>query len=155
MKIKSTFIAFTAKALLITCITLGFSGFNVCNAQSPIVGKWKEVSVKQFFNDENAKKMGRPFVEHQMRDKDIYEWEFKADHTYVIIHGAGKDDKTIGEWSVTGNQLTMKGAAQLRRGSGSEIYTFSITGSTMIRTMMVQPPYNTMVVKQEDTSIRM
>jgi len=57
--------------------------------------------------------------------------------------------------SVSGNQLTMKGAAQIRKGQGSEIYTFSITGNTMIRTMIVQPPYNTMIFKQEDTSIRM
>ena len=155
MKIKPTFISFTVKALLIIHITFGLSGFTICNGQSSVVGKWKEVSVKQFFSDENTKKLGKLFVERQMGDNDIYEWEFKADHTYIVTHGAGKADKTTGEWSVTGNQLTMKAAAQLRRGSGSEIYTFSITGNTMIRTMMVQPPYNTMVIKQEDTSIRM
>jgi len=72
MKSKSSSIKAFIKALfIITCITVGFSGFTVCNAQSPLVGKWKEVSSKQFFTVESAKKMGKPFVEHQMGAKDI------------------------------------------------------------------------------------
>jgi hypothetical protein len=156
MKTKSMFTAFNLKALLfITSITIGFSSLSVCNAQSSVIGKWKEVSVKQFYTPEYAKKMGKAVVEGQAPANSTYQWEFKSDHTYVIHGGRGKDDKTTGEWSVSGNQLTMKGAAQVRKGQGAEIYTFVITGNTMTRTMLVQPPYNEMIFKQEDTSIRM
>jgi hypothetical protein len=156
MKIKSMFTTFNLKAFLfITCITIGFSSLSVCSAQSSIIGKWKEVSVKQFYTPEFAKKMGKTVVEGQAPTGSTYDWEFKSNHTYVIHGGHGKDDITTGEWSVSGNQLTMKAAAQVRKGQGAEIYTFVITGNTMTRTMLVQPPYNEMVFKQEDTSIRM
>ena len=156
MKIKSMYTAFDVKTLfIITCITIGFSSLSVCSAQSSVVGKWKEVSVKQFYSAEYAKKMGRAVVEGQTPANSTYQWEFKSDHTYVINGGRGKDDKTTGEWSVSGNQLTMKADAQVRKGQGAQIYTFSITGNTMTRTMMIQPPYNEMIFKQEDTSIRM
>jgi Lipocalin-like domain len=154
MKIKSLFTAFIVKPLLvITCITLAFAGFTKCDAQS-IVGKWKEISVKQFYTPEYAKKIGKTVIEGQAPANSTYQWEFKSDHTYIINGGPGKDNTTTGEWSVSENQLTMKAAAQVRKGKGSEIYTFSITGNTMTRTMMIQPPYNEIVFKQEDTSIR-
>ena len=150
------FTAFNLKALLfITSITIGFSSLSVCRAQSSVIGKWKEVSVKQFYTPEFAKKIGKAVVEGQAPANSTYQWELKSDHTYIINGGHGKDDKTTGEWSVSGNQLTMKAAAQVRKGQGAEIYTFVITGNTMTRTMLIQPPYNEMVFKQEDTSIRL
>ena len=156
MKIKLSFTAFNLKGIFfITCITTVFSSFSACIAQSTVVGKWKEVSVKQFYNPEYAKKMGRSVVEGHVPANSTYQWEFKSDHTYVITDGRGKDNTTTGEWSVSGNQLTMKAAAQVRKGQGAEIYTFVITGNTMTRTMLIQPPYNEMIFKQEDTSVRM
>jgi Lipocalin-like domain len=156
MKIKSMFTAFNLKVLFfIASITIGFSSLSVCSAQSSVIGKWKEVSVKQFYTPEFAKKIGKAVVEGQAPTGSTYDWEFKSDHTYVIHGGHGKDDITTGEWSVSGNQLTMKAAAQVRKGQGAEIYTFVITGNTMTRTMLVQPPYNEMVFKQEDTSVKL
>lgn len=150
------FTAFNFKALLIiSCISIGFSNLSVCSAQSSVVGKWKEVSVKQFYSPEFAKKMGKTVLEGKVPAGSTYQWEFKADHTYVVEGGHGKSDISTGEWSVVGNQLTMKAAAQVRKGEGAEIYTFVITGNTMTRTMIIQPPYNEMVIKQEDTSIRL
>ena len=156
MKIKSMFSAFSLKALVfITCIVIGFTSLSECRAQTSVIGKWKEVSVKQFYTPEYAKKMGKEFVGGQALANSTYQWEFKSDHTYIINGGRGNDDKTTGEWSVSGNQLTMKAAAQVRSGQGAQIYTFVITGNTMTRTMIIQPPYNEMIFKQEDTSIRM
>lgn len=98
--------------------------------------------------------MGKAVVEGQSPAGSTYDWEFKSDHNYVIHGGRGKDNMTTGEWSVSGNQLTMKAAAQLRKGEGAEIYTFVIIGNMMTRTMLTQPPYNEMIFKQEETSIR-
>lgn len=156
MKIKSMFSAFNLKALVfITCIIIGFTNLSVCRAQSSVIGKWKVASVKQFYTPEFAKKIGKEIVEGQAPANSTYQWELKSDHTYVINGGRGNDDKTTGEWSVSGNQLTMKADAQVRKGQGAQIYTFVITGNTMTRTMLIQPPYNEMIFKQEDTSIRM
>ena len=64
--------------------------------------------------------------------------------------------KTVtGTWSVTGHQLTISGDAAKRGGMEPMIYTFSILGTTMIKTMISKAPYNTMVFKTEDTSVRM
>jgi hypothetical protein len=146
MKIKSVFTTFTLKALLIiSCITVSFSGFTKCDAQS-IVGKWKVVSVKMFLNAGGA-------TEHQLQAQDIYEFEFKPDHTYVVT--LGPESTTTGTWSVSGNQLTMIAPAEQRAGLKGRISTFSITGNKMIRTEVAEPPYNTVQSKTEITSTRM
>ena len=156
MKTKSTFAAFIVKALPIIFITFNLSGFTVCNAQSSLVGKWKEVSTKQFFNAETAKKMGKASVQYPMRPQDVFIWDLNADKTYTITDGAGKDTKTTGEWSANGDQLTIRSAAEIRKGvAGSHVYTYSISGNTLVRTMITQPPYNGNVDKTEDTMIRM
>lgn len=156
MKAKLMFTAFMLKALLIiTCIIFGFSSFIVVNAQSSIVGKWKEVSVKQFFTTEGTKQIGKSVMEKQMSAPDKLELEFKSDHTYIQLDGHTKYSTTTGTWSVSGNQLTMIAPAEQRAGIKGRVSTFSITGNTMIKTMIIQPPYNAMVSKQEDTMIRM
>ena len=156
MKIKSRFAAFKIKALLTFFIMFGLSYSTVCNAQSSLVGKWKEVSTKQFFNAETAKKMGKASVQYPMRPKDVFIWELKEDNTYTITDGLGKDTKTTGEWSVKGDQLTIRAAAEIRKGvTGLLVYTYSISGNTLVRTMITQPPYNETVAKTEDTMIRM
>ena len=156
MKNESTFTAFIIKALLAILIMFGLSYFTVCSEQSSLVGKWKEVSTKQYFNAETAKKMGKASVQYPMRPKDVFIWELNADNTYTMTDGTGKDTKTTREWSVKGDQLTIRAAAEIRKGvAGSHVYTFSISGNTLVRTMITQPPYNETVVKTEDTMIRM
>jgi len=147
MKSKSSMIkAFTLKALLIIfSITIGFVSFTKCNAQS-ITGKWKVVSVKLFL------KAGSP-VEHPIPPTDVYEFEFKPDHTYVVTDGPGST--STGTWSVSGNQLTMIAPAEQRKGMKGRISNFSITGNKMIRTVIAEPPYNKTLSKTEETSIRM
>ncbi len=155
MKIKSMFTAFILKASLIICITVAFSSFIVVNAQSSVVGKWKEVSTKQFFTPEGAKQTGKSVIEGRATSTDKMELEFKSDNTYTEIAGHIKFHTVTGTWSVSGNQLTMVGTAEKKAGMEGRIYIFSITGNTMTRIMMVKPPYNTMVYKQEDICTRM
>jgi hypothetical protein len=146
MKTKSMFRISSLKAFIaIVCITVGFAGFAKCDAQS-IEGKWKLVSVKLFLN------AGNP-VEHPIPPTDIYTFEFKPDHTYVVTDGPGST--STGTWSVSGNQLTMIAPAEQRKGMKGRISTFSITGNTMIRTIIAEPPYNKTQSKSEETSIRM
>jgi len=155
MKTKSVFIAFLSKALLIICITIGLSGVIVVNAQSPFVGTWNEVSAKQFLTPEGAKQAGKSVIEKKMPSTDKMEMEFKSDHTYTEIAGHIKFHTTTGTWSISGNQLKMVGTEDKKAGMEGRIFTFSITGNIMTRTMIVKAPHNTMVYKQEDTSTRM
>jgi hypothetical protein len=146
MKIKSMFTTISLKAMLIfSFITFSFSGFTKCDAQS-IVGKWKVVSVKIFLLAGGAS-------EHQLQAQDIYEFEFKPDHSYVVDHGPGSTD--TGTWSVSGNQLTMIAPAEQREGSKGRNSPFSITGNKMILTLVAVPPYNTVQSKSELACIRM
>jgi hypothetical protein len=77
-------------------------------AQS-IVGKWNQVTVKQYLTDEGAKKYGKPFVVTDMSTIGTVVYEFKSNHTYMINSGtedAGSRSFT-GSWSMDGNILTM------------------------------------------------
>ena len=84
---------------------IGLASFTKIDAQS-IEGKWKVVSVKIFLN------AGNP-VEHLIPATDIYEFEFKPDHTYVVTNGPGST--STGTWSVSGNQLTMIAPAEQKK----------------------------------------
>lgn len=137
----------------VTILITGLTSFIASHAQSPVVGSWKEVSAKQFFTPEAAQKMGKGYAEYPMRPNHSLQWDLKEDHTYVILDGGGaRQTKTTGVWSVKGNQLTMKSAAEIRVGMpGPHVYTFLINGNTMVRTMVNQPPYNETILKTEDT----
>jgi|ERR1035437_840262 hypothetical protein len=142
----NTLKAFILKALLIISgITFGFASFNKCDAQS-IADKWKVVSVKLFLNAGSS-------VEHPIPPTNIYEFEFKPDHTYVVTDGPGST--STGTWSVSGNQLTMIALAEQKKGMKGRISTFLITGNKMIRTVIAESPYNKTQSKTEETSIRM
>jgi len=77
-------------------------------AQS-IVGKWNQVTVKQYLTDEGAKKYGKPFVTTDMSTIGTVVSEFKSDHTYVTTSGnsEGGSRTYSGSWSLDGNVLTM------------------------------------------------
>lgn len=116
----------------------------------------KKFLPNNFLMQKPQKKRGKASVQYPMRPKDVFIWELKADNTYTMTDGAGKDTRTTGEWSVKGDQLTIRAAAEIRKGvAGSHIYTYSISGNTLVRTMITQPPYNETVAKTEHTMIRM
>ncbi|HET7000188.1 MAG TPA: lipocalin family protein [Puia sp.] len=77
-------------------------------AQS-IVGKWNQVTVKQWLTDEGAKKYGKPFIVTDMATIGTVVSEFKSDHTYVTTSGNsdGGSRTYSGSWSLDGNILTM------------------------------------------------
>src|SRR5437763_307526 len=77
-------------------------------AQS-IVGKWNQVTVKQYLTDEGVKKYGKPFVVTDMSAIGTVVSEFKSNHTYVTNSGnsQGESRTYSGTWSLNGNVLTM------------------------------------------------
>ena len=77
-------------------------------AQS-IVGRWNQVTVKQFLTDEGAKKYGKPFVVTDMSTIGTVISEFKSNHTYTTTSGnsEGASRTYSGSWTLDGNVLTM------------------------------------------------
>ena len=77
-------------------------------AQS-IVGKWNQVTVKQWLTDEGAKKYGKPFIVTDMSTIGTVVSEFKSNHTYVTTSGnsQGESRTYSGSWTLDGNVLTM------------------------------------------------
>ena len=106
-----TFKTFTLKAILIlTCTIVGFSDFSKCHAQT-IVGKWNQVSTKQFLTAEGAKTHGKSVLETQIASIGTVVFEFKSDHTYIEKTSHAGDSKVLtftGTWSLSGNQLELK-----------------------------------------------
>ncbi len=98
--------AFTFKALVIfTCITFAFAGFTQCDAQS-VVGKWKQVSGKNYFTAEAVKKSHGHL--QSVMEMSIVEAidDFHADNTLVeTITSGGTKTTTTCTWTQFGNKI--------------------------------------------------
>ena len=127
--------------LILTCIIFGFSGFNKCDAQS-IVGKWNQISSKQFLTPEGSKTHGKSVLETQMASIGTVVFEFKSDHTYIEKTSHAGDSKVLtftGAWSLSGNQLELKLDPKQedpkynpKNDAVSPKITLSINGNTMV-----------------------
>ena len=148
--------------LIITGTVIGFGGFTNCNAQS-IIGKWNQVSTKQYFNPEDAKKLGKSFVETPTGSAGNTAIEFKTDHTYVKTLSGKYQPKPVlltGSWKVSGNQFEMKIDAKQAnpkfiapKGSDSNSDTASLEDDTLIVTTTVPAnnPLGMKIIKIEAT----
>ncbi len=164
MKTKlSAYAANTIKILIILFYTIvGLASFTLCDAQS-IVGKWNQVSSKQFLTTEGAKTHGKPVLETQTATIGSVEFEFKSDHTYAekssSIHDSNVRTLT-GIWSVSGNKLEMKldptqedPRYNPKKDAISPNTTLSIDGNTMVWNTLY--PDSKIINKIEITLTRM
>lgn len=156
MKLKLNFTAFTVKVIfIITCITVGFSGITRCNAQS-IVGKWKGISVKNYFSPEGAKMMGKSMEEKTSKEAGNSNIEYKADHTFIMTFSAPNSSEVTtmkGTWSLTGDQLKLTLEPKYNPQKITTTSSILINGNTMITTAIMPP--RSRVIKTISTSTRM
>ena len=156
MKIKSMFSAISLKALLIiTCIIVGFAGFNKCDAQS-IVGKWNGVSVKNYFSAEYAKVAGKSMEEKTVKEAGSSAIEYKPDHSFIMTFSAPNDPEVTtmkGTWSLTGDQLKTTLEPKYNPQKMTTTATVSINGNTMITTAVMPAPSR--IIKTISTGTRM
>jgi Lipocalin-like domain len=143
MKIKSMFITFTLKALMVAIfITLGFAGFTKCDAQS-IVGKWNGVSVRNYFSAEYAKVMGKPMEEKSVKEAGNSAIEYKSDHTFIMTFSALNNPEVTtmkGVWSLTGDQLKSTLEPKFNPRKMTTTATVEINGNTMVTTAVMPAP---------------
>jgi hypothetical protein len=95
--------------LVFTLFIIVFPAFTKCDAQS-IVGKWKGVSVKNYYGAEYAKQIGKPMEEKSAKEVGNSEVSFLTDHNFVLTFSAPNSaDVTLmkGTWSATGDQLKL------------------------------------------------
>src|SRR5258708_2349311 len=130
METKSSFsIAFMPKSLLVvTCFVLGFSNLTKCDAQG-IVGKWKGVSVKNYYSAEYTKQIGKSMDEKVTKDLGNSAINYNADHTFIMTFSAPQSSEVTtmkGTWSSTGNELRITLEPQFNPRKMTTSSTFSI-----------------------------
>jgi len=153
MKPVSMFTAFTLKAILI--LIVGFSSFTTCGAQS-IVGKWKGVSVKNFYGAEYAKQIGKPMEEKFPKDAGNSDIEYKSDHTFIMNFSAVNTTEVTtikGTWSLTGDQLKSTLEPKYNPLKKTTTATVLINGNTMVTTAVIAEPSR--IIKTISTGTRM
>ncbi len=92
--------------VLLTCIM----STKKISAQS-VIGKWNQVTVRQYLNDGSVGSNGKPYVDTDMSTIGSVVYEFKPDNSYVMSSTSklDADDKRVskGSWKQSGNNLTM------------------------------------------------
>ena len=149
-----TFKVFTLRTLL-TCIIIGFSVLGKCDAQA-IVGKWKGVSVKNYYSAEYAKQVGKSMEEKTSKDAGNSEVDYNSDHSFILSFSApNSTELTVmkGTWSITGDQLKLTLEPQFNPQKMTTTATFTISGNTMVTTAIISPPSR--IIKTVSTATRM
>jgi hypothetical protein len=107
------------------------------------VGKWNGVSVKNYFSDEYAKKVGKPMEEKTVKEAGNSAIEYKSDHTFIMTFSALNDPEVTtmkGTWSLTGDQLKTTLEPKYNPQKMTTTATVSITGNTMVTTAVMPAP---------------
>ena len=131
------------KILILTiCIFFGFSILTTCEAQS-IVGKWKGVSVKNYYSSEYAKQIGKSMEEKTAKEAGNSEITYNADQTFIMNMSAPNSTDVMtmkGVWAVTQNQLKLTLEPKYNPQKMTTTSTFTINGNTMETTATMAPP---------------
>jgi hypothetical protein len=120
----------------------GFSLLTTCGAQS-VVGKWKGVSVKNYYSAEYAKQVGKSMEEKTAKEAGNSEIIYNADHTFIMNMSAPNSTEIItmkGMWAVTQDQLKLTLEPQYNPKKMTTTSTFTINGNTMVTTADIAPP---------------
>ncbi len=134
------------------------TGLIVCtngNAQS-IVGKWKGVSVTNYYSDAYAKQVGKTMEVRSGTDAGSSEIDYNADHSFTtIFYETSGSEATImkGVWSTNGDQLTLTLDPQFNPQKKSTVASFSIQGNTMTTTATIAPPSR--IIKTVSTATKL
>lgn len=135
--------------------TTGLMFCTNCDGQN-IVGKWKGVSVTNYYSDTYAKQVGKSMEEKQAKDAGNSEVDYNTDHSFTMIfYETSGSEATImkGTWSAVGDQLTLTLEPQFNPQKKSTVASFTIQGNTMVTTAGFAPPAR--IIKTVSTSTRL
>ncbi len=134
---------------------IGFSFVTPCQAQS-IIGKWKGISVKNYYSPDYAKQIGKSMEEKFAKDAGNSEIIYNADHTFVMNMSSPNSPDVMtmkGIWEATQDQLSLTLEAQYNPRKMTTTATFTIHGNTMETTAIIPPP--TRIIKTVSVATRM
>ena len=137
------------------CMTIGLLICINCGAQN-IVGKWKGVSVTNYYSDDYARQVGKSMEEKLAKDAGNSEIDYNADHSFTMIfYETNGSEATImkGTWNAVGDQLTLTLDPQFNPQKKSTVASFSIHGDTMVTTAIIAPPAR--IIKTVSTATRL
>ncbi len=137
------------------CMASGLLVSTHGNAQN-IVGKWKGVSVTNYYSDDYAKQVGKSMETKSAKDGGNAEIDYNADHSFTMIfYETSGSEATImkGIWAVTGDQLTLTLDPQFNPQKKSTVASFIIQGNTLVTTANIAAPSR--IIKTVSTATRM
>jgi hypothetical protein len=148
--------------IVLSCMIVVIVSLTSFESQS-IVGKWNQVSSRQFLTPEGVKTYGKPVLETPTATMGNVVIEFRSDNTYVMKSSRINDTKVLtftGTWSLSGNKLEMKLDPKQedpkynpKKDDVSPNTTVSINGNSMIMSTLY--PDRKIINKIELTLTRM
>jgi hypothetical protein len=148
---KPVFLKYSFAFIVLFMGTAFFAGLS---AQA-IVGKWKGVSVKNYYSADYAKQSGKSMEEMTAKEIGNSTLEFKADHSFIMTFAAAGNPTVIsmtGAWQLTGSSLQLTLEPKYNPKKSTTNATVSITGNTMITTAVIAAPSR--IIKTISTSTR-
>jgi hypothetical protein len=139
---------------IIICMTIGLMASTDCAAQN-IIGKWKGVSVTNYFGADYAKQKGRSTEQILAKDAGYSEMDYRADHSFTMIfYTSNNSEATIlsGTWETNGDQLTLTLNPEFNPQKKSTVASFVIHGDMMETTASFAP--GALVIKTVSSSSR-
>ena len=128
--------------IILAWVVFGFAAITNCNAQS-LVGKWKGVSVKNYYSAAFAKQVGKPMEEKFSKDAGNSDIEYKSGHTFIMNFSALNSSEVTtmkGTWSLTGDQLKLTLEPKYNPQKMTTTATVSINGGSLVTTAEMAPP---------------
>lgn len=141
-------------AILSAVILTLTSAVDHCIAQ-PLLGKWRGVSVKNYYSAEYAKEAGASMVERTAKETGNSEIEFLADHSFVLNFSPANSTEVTtmkGSWTLAGDKLQSTFEPKYNPRKTTTSSTISISGNTIIMTSIIAPPSR--IIKTISTSVR-
>jgi hypothetical protein len=128
--------------ILSSAILVLTSAFGNCFAQ-PVMGKWRGVSLKNYYSAQYAKEAGASMVERTAEETGNSEIEFLADHSFVLLFSPAHSTEVTtmkGTWILTGDKLPSAFEPKFNPRKTTTNSTISINANTMIMTSVIAPP---------------
>lgn len=133
----------------------------ICEAQN-ITGRWKEISMRNYYSPQEAKESGKKFTEHPPYT-EAQVLVIGADHSFTTNQYMSWIPGTLkltGTWSLAGNQLTTKLDSRQpdprndpTQQTAMNIYTLTVSGDHLILSMPIKN--NPIMEKMEKTYVKM
>jgi hypothetical protein len=151
----SAAIPFWKTFLFAACIFIGFSLPKMGIAQD-VIGKWKGVSVKNYYSADYAKQLGKTMEEKTAKETGNSELIYNADHSFIMNMWPPNSTDVMtmkGVWTVSQNQLKLTLEPKYNPQNLITTAIFTINGNTMETTTVMGPPSR--IIKSVSISTRM